>query len=121
MPEIVFIVGLPASGKTTLANSMGVPVFEDAKELPLNLEGDFVLESPEFCLIERLCQARSQALSEYPLHSQRVIFFRNSPRQCLINAHTRDKHRVVDGMIRYMSQRYSPPKDAIPVYGSEGG
>ena len=119
MPEITFLIGLPASGKTTLARSLEGTLFEDAKELPLDVEGDFILDTPEFCVIERLASARSQAVAHYPQHSHRLIFFQNDPIQCLINALGRDK-KPVASYIRWLSQRYNPPADAIPVYSKEG-
>lgn len=118
MPKITFIIGLPASGKTTLAKTIGGSLFEDAKDMPLGVEGDFILESPEFCLTNILNSARMKAIKEYPWHSHNLIFFKNSPDKCLVNGYERNKvtHKSVGGFIKYLSERYAPPKDAIDVY-----
>jgi tRNA uridine 5-carbamoylmethylation protein Kti12 len=115
--EITFIIGLPASGKTTLGRTLGVPLIEDAKEIPTGIEGDFALDSPFFCEERSLLRAQSEALKVYPDHTHVLIFFKNSPRQCLLNSQKRHGKRV-SGLIRYMSQRYAPPADAIPVWDS---
>lgn len=118
LPRITFLIGLPASGKSHLAKTLDGVWFEDTKELPLGIDGDFILDTPDFCVVERLASARAQAISEYPYHEHRLIFFQNDPIQCLTNAVSRGD-RVVSGKIRWLSQRYRPPKDAHPVYGSE--
>lgn len=119
MTEIVFIVGLPASGKTTLARCMDGQHFEDAAQLPLNVEGSFILESPEFCSQKLLTGARVQALLQYPHHDQRVIYFENNPEQCLINAKMRP-NKPVDGAIRRWSKEYNPPENAFKVFSKKG-
>ncbi len=120
---ITFVVGLPASGKTTYAATLPGVVFDDFMlhkafpKLPEN--GDLVLIDP------RLCDPTSREIALHLVQAQRPddeirwVFFENDPKQCLENAHRDDREgKFVDGMIRLQTKRYAIPEGSVvlPVW-----
>lgn len=107
------IVGLPASGKTTLGMKLseenGVPYFDDIQPYDV-LPENFIISSPFFCIEN----AQNLLRSRFP--SITFIYFSNNPTQCLVNSKHRDRN--VAGSIRQLSRVYTPV-NPIPVFGEE--
>lgn len=137
MPKITFVVGLPASGKSSFVEDFirdGVPVFDDfmkgsppafarCPHLPkirahLNQGRDIVLA--DILLVQPAF--RDEVVRELAPHSARIewVFFENNPAQCLENsarrarAQTQD-HRTEVGLIRDLSIRYTYPDNGRPL------
>lgn len=124
--KIVFVIGLPGSGKTYFVNSQKDGfVLDDPKNFHqinhainecnrLNLSILYVTD-PHFCDKMVLVAAIKIFKKLLKIDDFDFIYFENDPEQCLINAKNRNDGRKVDGMIKYLSKIYQPIKP-IPVY-----
>jgi hypothetical protein len=131
--KVVFVVGLPASGKTTwCANQVKALAAQGIKgqliddpESPALIEAGLVrlrtehvdvvfVPHPAFC--EDMALATVQVLVSKLGISREDVFFENNPQQCLRNARLRPEKTTVD-VIHLLSQIYRPPPDrALPVF-----
>jgi predicted kinase len=132
--NITMIVGLPGSGKTTLAETM---VKDDPKafladDFSKNLDklatlfkkakfNRVILTDPSLCGVEQRI-AEEVVLDMFDLEGEAVdfkwIYFENDPEACLVNAERNPKPGGVQEFIRIRSHAYDIPKDAtvLPVY-----
>lgn len=111
------IVGLPASGKSKYIEKIahkGQKVYDDVVfDVRNETATDIILAHPEFCnektrlYVEELLMSAGYCVE--------TIFFQNDPEQCLENAKSRPE-KLVNGYIKFLSERYNPPPDAIPVW-----
>lgn len=129
MTKVTLIVGLPASGKTTLAEHLAKEnqgiVIDDPQHFALILKA---MESnpqvPLFIADPMLCFATARESARKKLEELGCevewIFFENNPDQCQINATTRS-NKPVKKDIHYLSQKYQIPDNIkpIPVYKPE--
>jgi len=126
--NILFIVGLPGSGKTTLANMLKVDnedyyIINDPKNfnndiLPY-LDRNLIITDPNLCFEKN----RKSAVNAVNNNKKNVkidwIFFENDPEACLNNVNNRgDESKKVDGFIKNLSQFYTipPGSNTIKVY-----
>jgi len=113
---IIFICGLPGSGKTFLGNKLSkklnIPFFDDASmswtlSKLREIKGDFILADVY------LCRERDREAVK-SLGKCRWIFFENNPEKCIKNVEYRADGRAVTGMIRKMSKIYIIPEGVKP-------
>jgi hypothetical protein len=117
--KITIIIGLPASGKTHYANTLGIPVVDDPTSLEqLPESGDFVIVDPYFCNKLILGHAIKLLTTKYAGVHISYQYFENDPVAAQRNAKLRNDGRKVDAFIDFLSKNYKPPThyDLIPVY-----
>ena len=119
--QITLIIGLPASGKTTYAKTLGGFLVDDPQsvtELPLHCE-HLVITDPNFCIEYNLNSAITILRKKY---GESVvidrIYFENDPIQCYKNAVKR-LDKPVTASIKALSLLYTPDKNfcILPCYG----
>lgn len=125
--NVIFIIGLPASGKTRLAYDIRTDEYliDDPTTETLRLPDDscdLIITDPNLCNADILASAEDMISKKYApdvLTFQR-IYFANNPEQCLYNAVNREDNETkkVDSMIKQMSKIYNPPETARPVFVS---
>lgn len=139
MPKVTFIVGLPGSGKTHLAerltalsnafrptllfDDIGVqPSLLDANESrkrPLEIAEeevhngkDLFITDPWLCLATSRADARAKVLT-WGTTEVEFLFFENNPEACLQNAKDRNDGRNVEAFIRALSKQYVVPSGVL--------
>ena len=118
--KIIFIVGLPGSGKTTFAKSFGLPILDDPKQLwevtsfVDCLKGTGIIVDPNLCIQYNLTKAKDW-VEGLDVEQIEVIYFENNPQQCLINSRKR-VDKPVEQYISYLSRIYEPQGPVIPVW-----
>ncbi len=117
-PALTCIVGLPGSGKTTLAGSMGRFV-DDPRDLSevdeaIRTDGSVIVADPN------LIYPRARECAEARYGPIRWVFFENDPEACWVNLQRRGDGRVDRATLLKMSRLYTPPEGAvsIPVWRS---
>jgi len=108
---IVVIIGLPASGKSSYAKVLNIPVYDDIQsldELPSHRNGDFALISCEFCDETVRKAAENILISRYRNNPIKWVYYKNDPLQCRKNSLTRPDKPVI-GEISRLTQIYNPP------------
>ncbi|MFA5071335.1 MAG: hypothetical protein WC511_03080 [Candidatus Pacearchaeota archaeon] len=137
MQKVIFIVGLPGSGKTFLGkrlqdafNSAGIKnlFIDDASTkdqikivLGLMKSGetfkDLAFDNTEFLIITdpMLCHKQAQEVAKESFHgvTQTWVYFENNPEQCVKNIHGRDERVISPGWVTHLSQIYHIPEDAF--------
>ena len=129
LKKIIFVVGLPASGKThhlNLINSESTLIADDfiSKEIVESMYhslctsnyNTLILSDSFFCK-ESIINNCIKFLKE-DLHFTgdiQLIYFENNKEQCLLNAQRRSNKKV-DEFIRYLSGIYNPPKECLKVW-----
>lgn len=115
--KIILIIGLPASGKTTLLKKMNGHVFDDINtldELPKKLNKDLFIADVNFCITKIRNNAVSVLEKMYPKTDIEYIYFENNPKKCIKNAKERNNQRNVCGLIITYSKVYNIPSNIIP-------
>ena len=122
--HLIFIIGLPASGKTTLAKNKyhNYKLFDDVSisyPNPSSLVFD-VRDEEKSVIIDPYCSLKEiQDIVRiiFKKFSISFIYFENNPAQCLINAKTRPEKKVED-LIRYLTTKYYIPdgEKTVAVY-----
>lgn len=113
---ITFIVGLPASGKTTLAKTIPAVLFDNRfslSEVTYNLrnDNDVVITDPMLCIQDN----RTFAHNVFKSFTQDWVYFANDPTQCKINALARGDRFVLPS-IYVLSKLYNPSYVTHPVW-----
>jgi hypothetical protein len=119
--NIILIIGLPASGKTHLATSLGeqlgIPVFDDPTSTDflrtVTYDG-MIITDPKFCDPSILRSAEGLILKHFPKGQIQYIYFENDPAQCLINAAQRPG-KLVTNFIQQLSKVYKIPEGSPVV------
>lgn len=122
------IIGLPASGKTTLANIINKDndfkyrIIDDPKNFMKDIypyiNEDLIITDPTLCIESNRDKAVSM-IKKYTNAKIEWIFFENNPKQCLINAKNRENKKV-DSLISLLSKEYVIPKgsNTCKVHGT---
>lgn len=120
--KITLVIGLPASGKTTYAKTLGGFLVDDPKsikELP-DFVDHLVITDPNFCMDSVLNEALLKLYEKYDAHNVKIerIYFENDPIQCYKNAIARDS-KMVSKYIKLLSLTYKPDEKCtiLPCYG----
>lgn len=138
MSNILFIVGLPGSGKTRLARKINrdsngkYVIINDPKDFSKDVEpflnDDIIITDPNLCFeknrinaIKKIKSLNSEAKIDW-------IFFENDPTNCLINSDIRNRVnsislkpiRKVESFIKNLSKYYTIPENSniVSVYKS---
>lgn len=129
MKKITFIVGLPGSGKTSLAQQMlgpGDVLLDDFSRDPAGFYaigkesvGRLIITDPNACFAPR--DAVLGVLTDYFGEADiTIIAFENDPEACWSNLLLRDDSRAISKQyIITMSRKYNPAQwsdDIRPVY-----
>jgi adenylate kinase family enzyme len=139
MKNIIFIIGLPGSGKTTLGKKLLLEkanaIFVDDPSVVLkskNLSRLF-LKAPEYVdtliisdphfVMHTQNELMSNMNNVYPDSSISFIYFENNPEQCFLNIQERNKtdfRKISQGFLQFLSKEYDKnhPKETeyIPVF-----
>lgn len=127
MSKVTLIIGLPASGKTTLANQLvqcslqPAVCVDDAKEQHFSeiqqaiKDGkDIYITDPHLCYEYNL-KAAKEKLEQWGATQIECIYFENNPEACLQNVKRRNDGRNVEEFIRHASSKYKPPTNMLLV------
>lgn len=134
--KVILIAGLPGSGKTYLAETIGevrdangVPDFHVIDDIGhvglldsyLGLGLNAVVTDPNFCKTPTRELAEAWIKSHYPTAEIEWIFFENNPDECRKNVARRvaeGDDRKVEGFIKLHSDSYVIPEghEVRPVY-----
>jgi len=103
MGSVLFIVGLPGSGNSTLANQMskedGRIIIDDPKDFKKEvvpfLDKDIIVTDPTLCFEESRNSAAKKLKEFNPDLKLDWIYFENDPEQCLLNVKSRNDGRNV--------------------------
>lgn len=130
MKNVIFIIGLPASGKTEFAKEinkdLNFVIIDDPKNIneiidAQNLNKDLIIVDPYLIYDVQ----RSFAEEIFKDWDKEYVYFENNPEQCLINAKKRNDlgaNKIVDNFIINGAKEYKiPQKDVfiLPVYSGE--
>ena len=127
------IAGLPATGKTTLANKLAKqkansfvvddPDYpDDLVNLPKGIK-TVIVTHPNFCQAESRMKAENAIRKIYFDAIVSWIFIENNKELALKNAQNRKPYKKVEGFIHYISKLYNIPANSniLPAYdGSKG-
>lgn len=115
--KITLIIGLPASGKSHLLNSMSADVKIDDPKIDVifpEFKEHMIIADSAFCNDHTLQNAIKLLNSKYENIEMTFIYFENNPVQCLINAKNRT-NKIVDNYIKHLTKNYNPI-NPIPVW-----
>lgn len=124
MSNILMIVGLPGSGKTTLAKQINADnggkyyLIDDPKNFETDvmpfLDRDVIITDPYLCFKNFRVAAIKRIESVKPGVKIDWIFFENNPEKCLDNAKNRPNKKV-ESFIKNFSSKYDIPKNVTVV------
>lgn len=116
--NILMIVGLPASGKTTLAkkinkdNNSKYRIIDDPKDFMSDiypyLNENLIITDPKLC-IENNRNSATNMIRKYTNSKIDWLFFENNPAQCILNAKNRPDKKV-ESLINLLSKDYKIPE-----------
>jgi len=115
--KIIFVVGLPGSGKTSYAKTIGGVLVDDPKGLddfPLERVDLLVVSDPMLCVLKTREEGEEVLRERYGDFETEYIFFENDPCQCLSNSQRR-KDKPVEDSIFWLSSMYQIPEGIIPI------
>ncbi len=125
--EVLFIVGLPGSGKTHLANRINRdnnnrytivddPTNFNTQIVPLLNDGrDIIITDPHLCVDKNRESAKNKVHSINDKYKIEWIFFENDPIKCLRNIEHRSDGRKVKNYINQLSKSYIIPDNSTII------
>ena len=134
--KIVFLVGLPGSGKTFLGNELSQSDGQFIDDISLPGQFDQLEKAIDFLVPKVfiadvfLCREveRTKAVStikrlgiKYKAECEiEWLFFETAPEKCIKNVEKRADGRAVTGLIQTLTKEYTIPKEInpIPVHAS---
>jgi hypothetical protein len=126
--KIVFIIGLPGSGKTHYARTLvgnDVMIMDDFSKndiqfLPSeNTVNTLVIIDPNLCNSAVLSDAINFFRARYSTADFEYIYFENAPEKALRNIQKRNDNRPVAGFIQMNTKIYNPPAGALSIWQAE--
>lgn len=134
MVKFTIIIGLPGSGKTTLAKSMlnhqnillddlSMDMHEGVVRFAQSNKKNVIITDPRLCGVaeEQIAQViRRYFGNDSEQFDFEFIYFENDPEACLVNAKRDPKPGGAESFIKMMTKYYTIPEGAvtIPVYKS---
>lgn len=127
----IVLVGLPASGKTYLANYCSklynLKLLDDPKKLRntlnfINFNNQGIITDPNLCLSELRKALKEVVYKKHKLSKKlKFVFFENNIDQCLKNEQKRIKSKRAKNDIFYFSTVYKIPANStiLKVFGSK--
>lgn len=123
MQNIIVIVGLPGSGKTTLANKIkevnkDYIIIDDPKNFSIDIEPhivngqNIILVDPNLCFDKNRDRLVELIKKLNPNIKIDWIFFENNPTKCLNNIHLRSDNKNVKSFIKQFSKFYRMPENS---------
>lgn len=120
MTNVLFIVGLPGSGKTTFAKNIsnGYRLIDDPvnfiKDVKPYLDENLIITDPSLCIESNRVSATNMIKSYNPYIKIDWLFFENDPESCILNASGRINKKV-DNYIKTLSKVYKIPTGSTIV------
>lgn len=114
--SLIFVIGLPASGKTTLATQYpDYILIDDPKRKPvIDVNNNYIICDPHLCKPDVFDVVRKLYPDGY------YIFFSNNPNQCCVNLSNRnDGRKITEDYINKLSLLYQPELWASLVINSK--
>lgn len=124
MKTVIFVVGLPGSGKTYWANQQNDGyVLDDPTDLNkiakiINQYNKVYITDPHLVLESNRINAQ-KFVENMGVKNIQWVFFENNPEACWENVLRRNDGREVKGMIFTYSTLYRTPINIIKVYKEE--
>lgn len=115
--KIIFVVGLPGSGKTCFAKTLGGVLVDDPKGLedfPKYRVDLLIVADPMLCVLKTREEGEEVLRDRYGDFESEYVFFENDPSQCLSNSKRR-KDKPVEDSIFWLSSMYQIPEGIIPI------
>lgn len=121
--KIIFVIGLPASGKTTfvyntkLNSDLFVDDPTDIRQVfevcdkARNKNVNVYIADPKFCVCNILRSAIETLKDKYSDADLEFVYFDNNPQQCVVNAKNRmhsQPEKKVENFIWQLSELYRP-------------
>lgn len=123
--KITFIIGLPCSGKTWLANKLSlgiIPIVDDFdclnKNFIVNLKNGYIFTHPWLCVSRILNEEIIWANNNFDNPILELIYFENNPNKCLKNLEYRMKNgdrRNVELSIKTLTSQYTISQNVTPL------
>ena len=134
--NILFIVGLPGSGKSVLAKKINndnggkYHIIDDPKKFDIDiqpyLDRDLIITDPSLCFPQNRESAIKYFKDKVPDAKIDWIFFENDPDACLLNARIRNRALItclkptkdVESFIKNLNSFYTIPEgsNVVSVY-----
>ncbi len=126
--KIIFIIGLPCSGKSWLANKLSlsilpnIPIVDDFeclnKNFILSLKNGYIFTHPWLCIPRILNEEIIWVNNNFDNPVLEFIYFENNPIKCMKNLEYRMKNgdrRNVELSIKALTSQYIIPQNITPL------